>query len=385
MRNVQFTSWDFELFESDITIEDYEFFTKHEGAFKAMLEDQSQVRKMQFVRAFKDFSVNHGCVKDLNFKADIVDDLVESVEKHLTEYFVFGRVNKAKYLIADAVCLIKNRGSLSAINSNSYAKDPFIQKETRDVFRRLFGEPKQKDACIKALCLLPLYVKFGGSICRYLRRWVKAGKLEEISVASTRTEPTSLKSKPTPAKSTAGNEPVSNDANSSKSTGATEPVVRSPPSGEKSSSSDSDDDDDEEGGWYDTIDTNDSSPLPHENVEDHEGDRDSSFGRLREDLLLGKAHPNQEFDDRCRKREEERLERNRPHEETMKDYSKRPMDAGRRHHCSNCKKVENTRGMFKKCERCKGKGTKFYCSRECQGEDWESRHRQHHSTVEQLL
>ncbi|KAK2564361.1 hypothetical protein P5673_011786 [Acropora cervicornis] len=246
MRNVQFTSWDFELFESDITFEDFEFFTKHEGAFKAMLEDQ----------------------------ADIVDDLVESVEKHLTEYFVFGRVSKAKCLIADAVCLVKNRGSLHAISSNSYGR------QTLTVSQRSI-HPKGD----KALCLLPLYVKFGGSICRYLRRWVKAGKLEEISVASTRTEPTSLKSKPTPAKSTAGNEPVSNEANSSRSTGATQPVVRIPPSGEKSSSSDSDDDDDEEGGWYDTIETNDSSPLPHENVEDHEGDRDTSYGRLREDSL----------------------------------------------------------------------------------------------------
>ena len=44
MRNVQFTSWDFELFESDITFEDFEFFTKHEGAFKAMLEDQVNIR-----------------------------------------------------------------------------------------------------------------------------------------------------------------------------------------------------------------------------------------------------------------------------------------------------------------------------------------------------
>ena len=44
MRNVQFTSWDFELFESEITFEDYEFFTKHEGAFKAMLEDQVLIR-----------------------------------------------------------------------------------------------------------------------------------------------------------------------------------------------------------------------------------------------------------------------------------------------------------------------------------------------------
>ena len=44
MRNVQFTSWDFELFESDITFEDFEFFTKHEGAFKAMLADQVLIR-----------------------------------------------------------------------------------------------------------------------------------------------------------------------------------------------------------------------------------------------------------------------------------------------------------------------------------------------------
>ena len=193
-------------------------------------------------------------------------------------------------------------------------------------------------------------MKFGGSICRYLRRWVKAGKVDEISVTSTRTEPTSLKSKSTP-KSTAGNESVSKEANSSSSTGPIEGVVKSPPSGEKTSSSDSDDDDGEEGGWYDTIDMTDSSPSAHENVEDHEGDQDTSYGRLREDFRLGKPHPNQEFEDRCRKREEERLERNRLHEETMKGYSKRPMDAGKRHHCSNCKKVENTRGLFKKCER----------------------------------
>lgn len=44
MRNVEFTWWDFELFESDITFEDFEFFKKHEGAFKAMLEDQVHIR-----------------------------------------------------------------------------------------------------------------------------------------------------------------------------------------------------------------------------------------------------------------------------------------------------------------------------------------------------
>lgn len=41
----------------------------------------------------------------------------------VTFVFVPGRVNKAKYLIADAVCLIKNRGSLHAISSNSYGRE----------------------------------------------------------------------------------------------------------------------------------------------------------------------------------------------------------------------------------------------------------------------
>ena len=37
---------------------------------------------MQFVRAFKDFSVNHGCVKDLNFKV-IIFHLVYFVDNYL--------------------------------------------------------------------------------------------------------------------------------------------------------------------------------------------------------------------------------------------------------------------------------------------------------------
>lgn len=40
MRNVVFTSTDFELFDPDITPQDYEFFQKHKGAFKGLLEDQ---------------------------------------------------------------------------------------------------------------------------------------------------------------------------------------------------------------------------------------------------------------------------------------------------------------------------------------------------------
>ena len=40
MRNVLFSSTDFEFFDPDITPQDYEFFQKHKGAFKSLLEDQ---------------------------------------------------------------------------------------------------------------------------------------------------------------------------------------------------------------------------------------------------------------------------------------------------------------------------------------------------------
>ena len=44
MRNVLFSSRDFELFDTDITPQDYEFFQKHKGAFKTLLEDQVLIK-----------------------------------------------------------------------------------------------------------------------------------------------------------------------------------------------------------------------------------------------------------------------------------------------------------------------------------------------------
>lgn len=43
MRDVPFSSTDFELFNPDLTPQDYEFFQKHKGAFKSLLEDQVMI------------------------------------------------------------------------------------------------------------------------------------------------------------------------------------------------------------------------------------------------------------------------------------------------------------------------------------------------------
>jgi hypothetical protein len=47
-------------------------------------------------------------------------------------------------------------------------------KETREVFRQLFGPPTDKKTFMKVLCGLPVYVKFAGAAVACLRRWLSA-------------------------------------------------------------------------------------------------------------------------------------------------------------------------------------------------------------------
>jgi len=255
------------------------------------------------------------------------------------------------------------------------------------------------------MCVLPLYVKFGGSICRYLRRWLEAGKLDELGVTSLTAIPLSalLKSKPasgntesdqsTTASSQPTNKPVSSDSTPSSNTMVAVATVGGPAGGKASSSDD--DDDEEEDNWHtkvirgiQSVLTDRAGPSPIEYMEVYKRDKDGSYRRLREDFHLDKGHPNQEFEERCRRKDEERIEGSRLHEVIIRDYIESPIHGTpsvpsvKRRQCANCRKVEKAPGTYKKCERCKGKGTKFYCGRKCQGEDWISRHREDHASVE---
>ena len=254
-------------------------------------------------------------------------------------------------------------------------------------------------------------MKFGGSICRYLRLWVEAGKVDNLGMTSSTALPSSavLKSKSmstesgkkttkSTTKSTPSNKPASNESNSSSNTTVTKASVESPASGEKPTGSDSDDDDEEEEeeeedeeeeeeeegdeeeeqeeeekededeeedeeeeeeNWHTKVirgiqsvltAERSSGPSPIEYMEVYKRDKDGSYRRLREDFHLDKPHPNQEFEERCRRKEEERIEGNRLHEVIMKDYIESPVH-GKRRQCANCKKVEKIPGKYKKCER----------------------------------
>ena len=224
------------------------------------------------------------------------------------------------------------------------------------------------------MCVLPLYIKFGGSICRYLKRWLEAGKLDELGVTSLTAIPLSalLKSKSTSNTGTdqgSANTPQSSvrvltsEVSSSSNTMVAVATVGGRNSGSlnKANSSDEDnddvDDDDDDDNWHtkvirgiQSVLTDRAGPSPIEYMEVYKRDKDGSYRRLREDFHLGKPHPNQEFEERCRKKEEERIEGSRLHEVIMKDYSESQIQI-KRHQCANCKKVEKEQGMYKKCGR----------------------------------
>ena len=216
--------------------------------------------------------------------------------------------------------------------------------------------------------MLPLYVKFGGSICRYLRRWLEAGKLDELGVTSLTAIPLSalLKSKSTPTNteseqtitvaSQSSNKPASSESAASSNTMVAVATVGGPPG--KASSSD-DDEDEEEDNWHtkvirgiQSVLTDRAGPSPIEYMEVYKRDKDGSYRRLREDFHLGKPHPDQEFEERCKKKEEEWIEGNRRQEVILKDYSEsQGQGQSKCRQCANCKKVEKAPGVYKKCER----------------------------------
>lgn len=227
------------------------------------------------------------------------------------------------------------------------------------------------------MCLFPLYVKFGGAVCRYLRRWLEAGKLDEPGVTSLTPLPTlqkgnsvSSSSESKQTTSTKENNTTAVSQSVTKALPSSEPKPTKGPSvtlatmnrnggleilGSSDDDDNDNDDDEEEDSWetkvirgIQSVLTDRAGPSAIDYMEVYKRHKDGSYRRLRDQLHLGKPHPNQEFEERCRKKEEEVIEGNRLHEVILKDYA----ESGRKKHaCANCRQVERYAGTFKKCQR----------------------------------
>ncbi|XP_078678884.1 uncharacterized protein LOC144914646 isoform X2 [Branchiostoma floridae x Branchiostoma belcheri] len=178
MRKVQLTAYDFGMFDCDISPTEYDFFIKHKGAFKRMWSDQGRKFWNRFMLCFRAFSQNYGAIKEFPVKSDKYEVYIDQAFAYIHEQFVEGKDSTAKGLVLDTVVVAQNRQSLQYLESQSFAKDPFYNKDTRDVFRRLFGQPGEKSSYVKVYFLIPLYVKFGGSVCRCLRHWLDADEID---------------------------------------------------------------------------------------------------------------------------------------------------------------------------------------------------------------
>lgn len=223
------------------------------------------------------------------------------------------------------------------------------------------------------MCVFPLYVKFGGAICRYLRRWLEAGKLDELGVTSITQLPLSALQKVTPVstnsestqtvstkedKTTVVSQSTTKASVPSEPRPTTGPMVAVATVGKNGGlpgSSDDDDDDDEEDSWetkvirgIQSVLTDRAGASAIDYMEVYKRDKNGSYRRLRDQFHLDKPHPNQEYEERCRKKEEEVIEGSRLHETILKDYAD---SAKKKHACANCRQVERYPGTFKKCQR----------------------------------
>ncbi|XP_013410218.1 axoneme-associated protein mst101(2) [Lingula anatina] len=180
MRKIKLKDNDFSLFDNDISPNEYEFFQKHKEAFRRMWIDQGKKFWLRFVITFQSFSVHYGVIKEFPGKQDNYHEFIEEAFRYITEHYCEGKANMARNLVLDVVVVAQHRHSLQFLESKSYAKDPFYNKDTRDVFRRLFGSPGDKTSYVKVYFLLPLYIKFGGSVCHCLRRWLDAPETDPM-------------------------------------------------------------------------------------------------------------------------------------------------------------------------------------------------------------
>lgn len=144
-----------------------------------MWKEQGVTFWKKFTITFRSFTNRHGVIKEISNNSPKFEDFIDQAFIFIHENFVEGREGKARNFIDDIAKLAQNRERFKDLDSKSFAKDPFYLRDTRDLFRRFFGPPDQKSSYLKVYVVSPIYLRFGGSAIRCLRRWLDAPTLDE--------------------------------------------------------------------------------------------------------------------------------------------------------------------------------------------------------------
>ena len=154
LKRIPISSNDFSLFDAELNSYEYEYFCKHIGAFKRFMQEEPKEQRQLFLDAFCEYSYNHVEIKAIATMSDPKKKFIESFRQYTQETFINGKFSVAKQFLNDSVIVARNKHMIQYMDSHSYAKDPFFHKDTRDVFRRLFGEPTEAGTCVKVISFL---------------------------------------------------------------------------------------------------------------------------------------------------------------------------------------------------------------------------------------
>ncbi|KAL4226078.1 hypothetical protein ACF0H5_014066 [Mactra antiquata] len=174
MRKIRLSDTDLELFDIEIGPEDYTYYQRHKDAFKTMWREQGKPFWTRFQITFRSFTVKHGVIKHMNIDSPKFQNILDEAFIFIHEQFVDGKESTARNFIDDVARLAQNQDKFPALDSKSFSKDPFFTRDTRELFRKFFGTPDQKATYLKVYILCPVYLRFGGSVCRCLIRWMDA-------------------------------------------------------------------------------------------------------------------------------------------------------------------------------------------------------------------
>ncbi|KAL3852476.1 hypothetical protein ACJMK2_016109 [Sinanodonta woodiana] len=172
MRKIRLSDNDVVFFDLEISPTEYMFYQKHKDAFRTMWMEQGKPFWTRFAITFRSYTVKIGIMKQMSINSPTFENFIDQAFIFIHEQFVDGKVNMAKTFLEDVAKLAQNQDKLPFLDSKSFARDPFYLRETRDLFRRFFGPPDQKSSYVKVYILCPVYLRFGGSVCRCLIRWI---------------------------------------------------------------------------------------------------------------------------------------------------------------------------------------------------------------------
>ncbi|XP_052082387.1 uncharacterized protein LOC127720014 [Mytilus californianus] len=178
MRKIRLSDTDIEFFDMEVSPTEFLFFTKHKDAFRCMWKEQGKPFWTRFIISFRSYTVKHGVIKQMSFDSPKLNDLLDQGFINMHEQFLEGSATSARSFVDDIARLAQNHDKFPNLDSKNFAKDPFYCRETRELFRQFFGSPDQKASYLKVYILSPVYLRFGGSVCRCLKRWMDAPPIE---------------------------------------------------------------------------------------------------------------------------------------------------------------------------------------------------------------